>query len=236
MGGRVTASTPDRAAGAKLSVLLEDNHLLVINKPPGLLTQPAAGDQDSVETRAKEWIRRTKQKPGTVFLHTVHRLDRDVSGAVLLARTSKALTRLNETIRARKITKTYHALVESLPEEETARLEHWIVHESHRARVAKKTTPEAKLAVLEYRVVSHVYELFLLEVTLETGRYHQIRAQLAAIGCPIAGDARYGSRYPAKGRIALHHRRLVFAHPVRDEAVEVDAPYPIDWPGVSVRS
>ncbi len=225
-----------RVSEAELDVLFEDNHLLAANKPPGLLTQPAPGDADSLETRAKGWIRRTKQKPGEVFVHAVHRLDRDVSGVVLLARTSKALARLNAAIRARKITKVYHALVESLPERETARLEHWLVHESHRARVAAPHAKNAKLAVLEYRVLKHVYELFLLEVAIETGRYHQIRAQLAAIGCPIAGDGRYGSRHPAKGRIALHHRRLVFAHPVRDEEVAIEAPYPRDWPGVSVRA
>ena len=220
---------------AAVVVLLEDNHLLALNKPPGLLTQPSPAEADSLENRAKEWIRRTKQKPGQVFLHAVHRLDRDVSGVVLFARTSKALARLQESIRSRKVTKIYHALVESLPEEETARLEHWLVHDSHHARVVKPHAREAKLAVLEYRVVRHVYELFLLEVKLETGRYHQIRAQLAAIGCPIAGDGRYGSRYPAKGRIALHHRSLVIAHPVKNEEVAIEAPYPVDWPGVSTR-
>jgi 23S rRNA pseudouridine1911/1915/1917 synthase len=230
-------SLDGRVSGtAHLDVLLEDNHLLAASKPPGLLTQPSPAEIDSLETRAKEWIRWTKNKPGQVFLHAVHRLDRDVSGVVLFARTSKALGRLQETIRAREVTKIYHALVESMPEREADRLEHWLVHDSHRARVAKPHAADAKLAILEYRVLSHVYEMFLLEVKLETGRYHQIRAQLAAIGCPIAGDGRYGSHHAAKGRIALHHRRLVLAHPVRDEEVVIEAPYPADWPGVRVRA
>lgn len=214
-----------------LAILFEDNHLLAANKPPGLLTQPSGRREDSLEARAKEWIRRTKAKPGAVFLHAVHRLDRDVSGVVLFARTSKALSRLQEQMRGRRVVKIYHALVEGLPPHEAGVLEDWLTHGTHRAHVAKPDTRDAKLARLEYRCLRHDDGRTLVEVQLETGRYHQIRAQLAAAGCPIAGDARYGSRHPTPGRIALHHRRLEIEHPVRKEPVSIEAPYPAGWPG-----
>jgi 23S rRNA pseudouridine1911/1915/1917 synthase len=225
------AAEPAGSGGAPpLDVLLEDNHVLAANKPPGLLTQPSGRAEDSLETRAKERIRRAKAKPGEVFLHAVHRLDRDVSGVVLFARTSKALARLAEEIRARRVVKVYHALVEGVPEDESGVLEHWLVHGSHRADVAPAGTKGAKPARLAYRRLRAVDRLVLVEVRLETGRYHQIRAQLAAIGCPVAGDGRYGSRRPTPGRIALHHRRLEIAHPVREGPIAVEAPYPEGWP------
>jgi 23S rRNA pseudouridine1911/1915/1917 synthase len=216
---------------AEVVVLFEDNHLLAANKPPGLLTQPSRSEVDALETRAKEWVRRAKDKPGAVFLHAIHRLDRDVSGVVLFARTSKALSRLNEAIRSRRVEKIYHALVEGLPPEEAGVLEHHLAHGSHTAKVVSATAHGAKRATLAYRALRHVDGLTLVEIRLETGRYHQIRAQLAAAGCPIAGDGRYGSRRPTPGRIALHHRRLTIAHPVTKADVVIEAPYPAGWPG-----
>ncbi|MFN8178060.1 MAG: RNA pseudouridine synthase [bacterium] len=213
-----------------LEVLFEDNHLLAVNKPSGVLTQPSDTVEDSVETRAKEWVRRVKEKPGAVFLHAVHRLDREVSGVVLFARTSKALSRLNEEMRSRRVEKIYHALLEGVPPEENGVLEHWLVHGSHAAKVVPAGSTGARLARLEYRALRHDEGLTLVEVRLETGRYHQIRAQLAAMGCPVAGDGRYGSRRATSGRIALHHRRLTLEHPVRKETVGIEAPYPAEWP------
>lgn len=223
-------SGPTPRGGTALDVLLEDNHLLAANKPPGLLTQPSGRSEDSLEARAKEWVRHAKGKPGAVFLHAVHRLDRDVSGVVLFARTSKALGRLQEEVRGRRVVKTYHALLERMPPAEDGILEDWLVHGEHRARVVPAGHGGAKLGRLEYRVLKHLGEVVLVEIRLETGRYHQIRAQLAAAGCPVAGDGKYGSRAPTPGRIALHHRRFEIRHPVRDVTVAIEAPYPKGWP------
>jgi 23S rRNA pseudouridine1911/1915/1917 synthase len=216
---------------APLAVLLQDNHLLAANKPPGLLCQPTEREADSLESRAREWVRRAKDKPGNFFLHAVHRLDREASGVVLFARTSKALSRLNEEIRGRRVEKTYHAWVEGLPPAEEGVLTHWLVHGEHSARIAREGAPGAKRASLAYRALRRVEDLTLLEIRLDTGRYHQIRAQLAAAGCPIAGDGRYKSREPTPGRILLHHVRLAFVHPVRKERVVIEADYPSAWPG-----
>jgi len=224
VGAGVTVPPPG------LDVLLEDNHLLAANKPPGLLTQPSGRDEDSLESRAKEWVRVAKAKPGAVFLHAVHRLDREVSGVVLFARTSKALGRLQEEVRARRVVKVYHALVEGMPPDERGVLEHWLAHGSHKARVVRAGARDGKLSRLTYRCLRHVDGLVLVEVGLETGRYHQIRAQLAAAGCPVAGDGRYGSRAPTPGRIALHQRRFEIAHPVRGGIAAIEAPYPAGWP------
>ena len=225
----VAGMTPASGTGP-VEILLEDNHLLALNKPPGLLTQPSGRIEDSLEAQAKEWVRRTKAKPGAVFLHAVHRIDREVSGVVLFARTSKALSRLQEEMRARRVVKVYHALLEGLPPEEIGVLDDWLVHGEHRARVVKAGAKEAKRSQLEYQVLKHLDGLTLVEVLLQTGRYHQIRAQFQAAGCPIAGDGRYGSREPTPGRIALHHRRLEILHPVRKQTIAIEAPYPKGWP------
>ncbi len=228
--GAGLVTRPAAGAAGALDLLLEDNHLLAANKPPGLLTQPSGRSEDSLEARAKEWVRAAKGKPGEVFLHAVHRLDREVSGVVLFARTSKALGRLQEEMRARRAVKVYHALLERMPPEEEGVLEHWLAHGEHRARVAKAGSRDAKASRLEYRVLKHLGEVVLVEVLLHTGRYHQIRAQFAAAGCPVAGDGRYGSRAPTPGRIGLHHRRLEILHPVRKVTIAIEAPYPRGWP------
>lgn len=208
-------------------ILYVDNHLLALNKPAGLVTQPSGAHEDSLEARAKEWVRLTYAKPGAVFLEAVHRIDRPVSGVVLFARTSKALSRLNESVREREVGKLYWAVVYGCPQPATARLEHWLVHDSHCARVVAGPGHEARLAVLEYRLLRAAAGLALLEIDLQTGRYHQIRAQLAQAGYPVVGDTRYGARTALPGNaIALHHRELTVDHPVQHQPIRVTAPCP----------
>jgi len=198
-----------------VEVLYEDNHLIAVCKPAGLLTQETAENHESLENQVKAWIKDKYQKPGNVFLGVIHRLDRPVSGIVLFAKTSKALSRLNEAIRSRSMQKTYHALVEGRPAQESATLEHWLIHDDYRAQVCMRAEPDAKKARLHYKTLKRNPDTTLLEVILETGRYHQIRAQCAAIGHPIVGDAKYGSRRTfAEGAIALHHYQLKLEHPI----------------------
>ncbi|MBA3720836.1 MAG: RluA family pseudouridine synthase [Parachlamydiaceae bacterium] len=213
-----------------IDVLYEDNHLLVVNKPSGLLTQPSGTEQDSLEQRAKEWIKVTYQKPGNVFLEAVHRLDKPASGIIVFGRTSKALSRLNESIRDKKTVKTYLALVEGRPPKESGELENYMVHDDYHAQIVSKSYPQAKIARLSYKTVKQFNDRTLLEINLETGRYHQIRLQLAEIGCPIIGDTKYGAKvlYTGSG-IALHHGRLQFPHPVKQEIMTIEAPLPADF-------
>ncbi|MEN7972642.1 MAG: RNA pseudouridine synthase [Verrucomicrobiota bacterium] len=208
-------------------VLYADNHLLAVGKPAGLLSQDSGTGLRNLEDWAREWVRVDKNKEGNVFLNAVHRIDKVVSGVVLFARTSKALSRLNEDVRKRNCKKIYHALVEGVPERSSAELVHWLSHEHHCAEVCREGDKGAQRAVLRYRTLQQIDKLTLLEVDLETGRYHQIRAQLASIGCPIAGDERYGARLVSDGRdIALHHFQLEINHPTTREAIVIKAPYP----------
>jgi len=184
-----------------------DNHLLVVDKPAEMATQP-----DLTEL-AKAWVKKKYNKPGNVFLHAVHRLDKSVSGLVLFARTSKALSRLQQMMRDRKIVKIYHALVEGELPAEQGRLVHHLIHGSFRAEVSK----EGKESILEFRVLKREKGATLIEIDLITGRYHQIRAQRSAVGCPVIGDAKYGSKRPWKKGIALHHSEIKFEHPVTKE-------------------
>lgn len=205
-------------------VLYEDNHLLVVNKPAGMLTQPTNHEQESLELICKEWLKAKYKKPGNVFLHALHRLDKPVSGIVVFARTSKALSRLQASMRDFNIKKTYYALVEKAPQPSQGTLEHYLVHDDHISSLSKKGDPKAKLARLHYRVKEKKESHFLLEIELETGRYHQIRAQLAAIGCPIVGDIKYGSKQtlPFKG-IGLHHAFMQIPHPITGELLTFEA-------------
>ena len=217
-----------------MDILYEDNHILVANKPAGLLTQPSGTDLDSLEDRAKAWIKEKYQKPGNVFLHAVHRIDRPASGVVLFARTSKALSRLNESMRSKETRKVYLTIVCGIPKKPKAALEHLMVHGDHEAKLATILTPNAVLAKLRYTTITTTDGLSLLEVELDTGRYHQIRLQMSAIGCPILGDIRYGGRpwkYP--DQIALHHHKLVIPHPITRELLEFVAPSPPLWPVAS---
>ena len=216
---------------SRLDVLYHDTHLLALNKPAGLLTQPGSLGRDNLEDRAKAWVKERKNKPGAVYLHAVHRLDRAVSGIVLCACTSKALVRLQEAQRNRLFEKVYHAVVTGCMPQARGTLEHWLTHASHRAQMAERNAPHARECRLEYRVLKRRGELALLEIRIITGRYHQIRAQLAACGCPILGDGKYGSRTSLHGgAIALHHVRLRLNHPVGSEPLDVYAPYPERFP------
>lgn len=211
-------------------VLYHDNHLLAANKPAGLLTQPSGTDKDNLEDRAKTYIKEVKGKPGNVFLHAVHRLDQVVSGVVLFACTDKALSRLNADMRAHKFTKIYHAVVSGILLQTEGSLRHFLIHDDFRAEVADEKNPDAKDCRLDYKVLKQSGSQSLLEIQLHTGRYHQIRAQLAAIGCPIAGDEKYGSKVKLPGgAIALHHVRLTVIHPVTKAEIIIEAPYPDHW-------
>lgn len=215
---------------AKIDLLFEDNHQLIVNKPSGLLTQPSGTDQENLEALCKEWIKTSKQKPGNVFLEAVHRIDKPVSGIVLFARTSKALSRLNEAMRNKLSTKSYLAVVAGAPIKSETLLEHYLIHDEFQAQISDKNNPHAKLARLRYKVIRQESGLTLLEITLETGRYHQIRAQLSAIGLAIVGDAKYGSRINFNDAIALHHYRLQIPHPITSQLQTFEAPLPKIWP------
>lgn len=214
-----------------MEVLYEDNHLLAVSKAPGEIVQgDRTGDEPLVET-CKAYIKEKYSKPGAVFLGVAHRLDRPVSGVVLFARTSKALTRLNDAFRHRDdLEKVYLALVEGRPKRPAATLTHHLLRnmDQNKSYPVREGTKEAKEAVLEYRVVAQPTEgQTLLEIHLHTGRHHQIRAQLAAIGCPIVGDVKYGASHPLPdASIALHARLLSLTHPVRREPITFIAPLP----------
>lgn len=207
--------------------LFEDNHLLVLNKPCGLLTQPSGTERESLEQWAKAWIKEKDCKPGNVFLESVHRLDKPVSGIVLFAKTSKALSRLNESTRSKKMRKIYWAWVEGdLPMDEGT-LEHFLVHDDFYARCVGENDPAAKAARLNFWVLERRNGRTLVEIELLTGRYHQIRVQFSAMGYPVWGDRKYGGRgqYDDEA-IALHHRRLEFVHPVLQQGLSFEAPPP----------
>lgn len=215
----------------KEAILYADNHLLAVNKPAGLLTQPSGTDRVSLEELAKRWVKEQYGKPGNVFLEAVHRIDHEVSGVVLFARTSKALSRMNEQVRAHTVRKIYQALLEERPPSDEGELIHFLKHGSHRAEVSCADDSAAKEARLRYRVLRPSNGgRWLVEIELLTGRYHQIRAQCAAIGTPIWGDVKYGAkkRYDFEG-IALHHRCLEVNHPVRGERLTFGAPPPAGW-------
>ena len=198
-----------------VSILFEDNHLLILDKPAGIATQPSLEHKDSLETRAKIYIKKTYHKEGEVFLHAVHRLDKDVSGIVIFAKTSKALSRMNDQMRKRDFVKIYHAEVHGRMEGIEQRLCHFLKKGEHRTHLAKENDPNAQEAILTYTVIRSGKESSCLEIQLESGRYHQIRAQLSAIGHPILGDIKYGSSLEYTNQhIKLQHVRVEFVHPV----------------------
>ncbi|PKN55375.1 MAG: RNA pseudouridine synthase [Deltaproteobacteria bacterium HGW-Deltaproteobacteria-14] len=231
-------SLPPPTAAAGLTVLFVDNHLLVVDKPAGLLTQSAEPGDDNLLDRGRAWVKGEFDKPGQVFLGLVHRLDRNVSGVVLFARTSKAASRLSDAFRTRAIDKTYLAVVAGVAPRFGA-LEHPLLEQDRGVVV----DPRGKVARLTFRRLAATGGASLLEITLLTGRKHQIRAQLAVAGHPLVGDPRYGGRSPLIARPALHASRLAFEHPVRREPLTFAAPLPADlaaliadlglrWPGV----
>lgn len=212
-------------------ILYEDNHLLVINKNPGELSQGDQTGDDSLIETLKAFIKIRDEKPGNVYLGLIHRLDRPTSGVLAFAKTSKALTRMNELFKGRDVQKTYWALVEGKPEKDFERLEHYLRknQKNNKVSVYTKPTQDAKQAILEYRVLGRLDNYSLLEVELFTGRSHQIRAQLSYIGHSIKGDLKYGAkRSNPDGSISLHARQLTFEHPVKKEKIEVIATPPVD--------
>jgi 23S rRNA pseudouridine1911/1915/1917 synthase len=214
---------------SNLQILYEDNHIIVVNKRVGDIVQGDKTGDKPLSEIVKEYIKDKYSKPGEVFLGVVHRLDRPTTGIVVFARTSKALTRLNEMFSARETQKTYWAVVKNKPEKAAATLLHFLKRneKNNTSKAHLKEVPESKLGKLDYKIIKELNSYFVLEVDLHTGRHHQIRAQLAAIGCPIKGDLKYGfDRSNPDGGIHLHARKLVFVHPVSKEKMEIVASTP----------
>ena len=215
-----------------MTVLYEDNHIIAVNKTCNEIVQGDKTGDTPLSEIVKAYIKDKYNKPGEVFLGVTHRLDRPTSGVVLFARTSKALTRLNEMFKSHeKIKKTYWTIVQNAPKQPQARLENWLVRneKQNKSYVAKPGTKDAKLAVLTYSTIATSDNYTLLEIQLETGRHHQIRCQLAAIGCPIKGDLKYGAkRSNPDGGISLHARKIAFIHPVSKQEICITAPVPND--------
>ena len=214
-----------------MDVVYEDNHIIIVNKRSSEIVQgDKTGDRPLVE-EVKEYIKEKYQKPGNVFLGVVHRLDRPVSGLVVFARTGKALARLNEMFRTKEVKKTYWAIVGNCPASPEGELCHWLVRneKQNKSYAYDAERPGAKQAILDYRLIGRSDRYYLLEVDLKTGRHHQIRCQLAKIGCPIKGDLKYGApRSNPDGSISLHARRVRFIHPVSKKEICVEAPLPED--------
>lgn len=214
-----------------LQVIYEDNHLIVVNKRPGDLVQGDKTGDTPLSEVVKEYVKKKYDKPGAVYLGVVHRLDRPTSGIVVFARTSKALTRLNKIFAEKEAKKTYWALVKNNPPKAEDTLVHWLKRnpKQNKSYAHKKEVPESKKAILDYKVIKKLDNFFLLEIDLKTGRHHQIRAQLAAIGCYIKGDLKYGSdRSNKNGSIHLHAHKLSLIHPVKKEPLQFLAPPPDD--------
>lgn len=216
-----------------LNVLYLDNHLIAVCKSTGILTQADGSGSESLMDQVKKWIKVEFNKPGNVFLGLIHRLDRNVSGVVLFARTSKAASRLSEQFREKTTQKIYRTIVEGKPNPKQASLSHHLRKEkSLKSTVFKRPGKDTQLAELEFTTLENYENSSLLEVKLNTGRFHQIRAQLAFIGHPISGDKKYGATTTLPDRqIALYAHRLTFEHPISKEEVCVEAPPPNFWPG-----
>lgn len=212
-----------------LHIVFEDNHLVAVNKRPGVLVQGDATGDVPLSELVKDYIKKKYGKPGAVFLGVVHRLDRPVSGVVVFARTSKSLERMNELFRNRETKKIYHAVVHGKPASRSGTLIHWLVKDESRNKTTayKKEHGEGLRSELSYELISNSGGQSLLEVNPVTGRPHQIRVQLSTMGCPIVGDVKYGADAPNDdASICLHASRLRFVHPVRKEGVTIEAPFP----------
>lgn len=212
-----------------MTVVYEDNHIIVVNKTASEIVQgDKTGDTPLSET-VKQYLKEKYNKPGNVFLGVTHRLDRPVSGLVVFAKTSKALSRLNDMFRNGEVKKTYWAIVRNRPQAPEGELTHWLVRneKQNKSYAYNKEVKDSKKAILCYKEIGHSQNYQLLEVDLKTGRHHQIRCQLAKMGCPIKGDLKYGSpRSNPDGSICLHARRISFIHPVSKESIEIEAPVP----------
>ncbi|MEG2514385.1 MAG: RluA family pseudouridine synthase [Bacteroidaceae bacterium] len=214
-----------------MTIVYEDNHLIVVNKTSSEITQGDKTGDVTLPDMLKQYLKEKYNKPGNVYLGVAHRLDRPVSGLVVFAKTSKALSRLNEMFRDGEVKKTYWAIVKDCPAQQEAELTHYLVRneKQNKSYANDKEVPNSKKAILHYKLIAHSDNYFLLEVDLKTGRHHQIRCQLAAIGSPIKGDLKYGSRRSnPDGSISLHARSISFVHPVSKEKMELVAPVPDD--------
>jgi len=214
-----------------MQVVYEDNHIIIVSKESGEIVQgDKTGDIPLSET-VKAYIKEKYAKPGAVFLGVVHRLDRPVSGLVVFARTSKALSRLNDMFRNGEVHKTYWAIVQQRPDHEEGTLENWLVRneKQNKSYAYQREVPNSKKAILKYRMIGQSERYYLLEVNLLTGRHHQIRCQLAAMGCTIKGDLKYGAkRSNPDGSISLLAHRVEFIHPVSKQHIVVESPIPED--------
>jgi 23S rRNA pseudouridine1911/1915/1917 synthase len=212
-----------------LQVLFEDNHLIIVNKRSGDITQGDKTGDKPLSDVVKEYVKEKYNKAGNVFLGVVHRLDRPTSGVIIFARTSKALERLNKMLRDKTISKTYWAVVKEYPKKEKGTLINFLKKnpKNNKSSVYTKEIPDSKRAILHYNILKKLDSYSLLEIDLETGRHHQIRAQLSFIGFPIKGDLKYGfNRSNKDGSIHLHARKIIFMHPVSKEEISVIAPTP----------
>ncbi|MBD8390213.1 RluA family pseudouridine synthase [Dysgonomonas sp. BGC7] len=214
-----------------MTVLYEDNHIIIVNKAVSEIVQGDKTGDMPLSDIVKEYLKEKYNKPGNVFCGVTHRLDRPTSGIVVFAKTSKALSRLNEMFKNKEIKKIYWAVVKNIPKQMEATLTHHLVRneKQNKSYAYDKEKTGSKLAILHYRLIAHSDKYNLLEVNLETGRHHQIRCQLSKIGCPIKGDLKYGAdRSNPDGGISLHARKISFIHPVSKEVIEVTAPVPND--------
>lgn len=214
-----------------MTIVYEDNHIIIANKRSSEIVQADKTGDATLADAVKEYIKAKYHKPGNVFLGVVHRLDRPVSGLVVFARTSKALSRLADMFRTRQVHKTYWAIVANRPPHDQGELVHWLVRreQQNKSYAYTREVPGSKQAILDYRLIGQSQRYFLLEVNLHTGRHHQIRCQLAQMGCPIKGDLKYGApRSNPDGSICLHARKIQFVHPVSSQPIEVVAPVPAD--------
>lgn len=215
----------------KNRILYEDNHLIIINKLPGELVQGDITGDKTLADDVKEYLKVTYNKPGNVYLGIPHRLDRPTSGIVIYTKTEKALIRLNEMFKGSGVKKTYWAIVDKLPQKNEGTLIHYIVRDTdnNKSIAYSNERKGAKIAKLDYKVLKSSDNYHLLEIALHTGRHHQIRAQLAALGIHIKGDLKYGApRSNPDGGICLHARKVIFTHPVKKEEIEIIAPPPSD--------
>ena len=212
-----------------MTVVYEDNHIVVVNKTSSEIVQGDKPGDTPLSEMVKQYLKEKYNKPGNVFIGVTHRLDRPVSGLVVFAKTSKALPRLNEMFRNGEVKKTYWAIVKECPKETEGELVHYLVRneKQNKSYAYDKEVKNSKKAVLHYKLIGHSQNYYLLEVDLKTGRHHQIRCQLAKMGCPIKGDLKYGSpRSNPDGSICLHARTVQFVHPVSKEMIRLTAPVP----------
>lgn len=212
-----------------MKVVYEDNHIIVVNKTSSEIVQGDKTGDTPLSDIVKQYLKEKYNKPGNVFVGVTHRLDRPVSGLVIFAKTSKALARLNEMFKNSAVHKTYWAIVKNRPEKDEGELVHYLVRneKQNKSYAYEREVPHSKKAILHYRLIGQSENYYLLEIDLKTGRHHQIRCQLAKIGCPIKGDLKYGfPRSNPDGSICLHARKVCFVHPVSKENIKLEAPVP----------